>query len=164
MGIGSTRTNSPINPPTPRSNFQQLSPDLIRCNTDGAWKVESGAAGQGWIFSDATTPEIDRGSLYKKHVSSPLLVEALAIREALMHVISLNINHIWVRSDSQVLIGAIYRNRRSTELYGALSDIAGLSSSFTSCSFSFISRSCNGPADSLAKNCLNLCLSLDGHV
>lgn len=101
MGIGSTCTSSPINPPTPTIKLPTIITDLIRCNTDAAWKVESGAAGQGWIFSDATTPEIDCRSLYKKHVSFPLLVEALAIREALMHVISLNINHIWVRSDSK---------------------------------------------------------------
>uniref|UniRef100_A0A0D3DF54 RNase H type-1 domain-containing protein n=1 Tax=Brassica oleracea var. oleracea TaxID=109376 RepID=A0A0D3DF54_BRAOL len=67
---------------------------------------------------------------------------------------SLNLTHIWVRSDSQVLVRAINRNRGSLELHGVLSDIAGLASSFTFCFFSFVPRNSNGPANALAKICL----------
>ncbi|KAF3606976.1 hypothetical protein DY000_02049673 [Brassica cretica] len=57
------------------------------------------------------------------HVSSRLLVEALAIREALQQAISFKLTHIWVRSDSQVLVREIDRNRNLLELHGVLSDV-----------------------------------------
>lgn len=54
---------------------------------------------------------------------------------------SLNITHIWLCSDSQVLVRAISSNQRRTELFGVLSDTDLLiSSSFVSYNFSFISR------------------------
>ncbi|XP_048604798.1 uncharacterized protein LOC125582248 [Brassica napus] len=126
----------------------------IRCNTDAAWKPDSTTAGISWIFTAPSTVEVNRGSKIQMHVSSPLLAEALAIREALQQAISLKLTHIWVRSDSQVLVRAIDRNRSSSELHGVLSDVTGLTSSFIFCFFSFISRNSNGPADALAKACL----------
>ena len=133
----------------------------IICNTDAAWKPELKRAGLGWTFTNWNLEESDRGSQIKHHVPSALLAEGLAVKAALMHAISLGITHIWLRSDSQVLVKAINENRRSTELYGTLSDIASLaSSSFTSCRFSFIPRSQNGLADSIAKACL--CNSVHG--
>lgn len=73
------------------------------CYTDAAWKIESKAAGLAWIFN--------RGTTAQDHVSSAIMAEALAIRGALLHAISLNITHIWIRSDSQALIRAITSRR-----------------------------------------------------
>nr|VDD26358.1 unnamed protein product [Brassica oleracea] len=97
------------------------------------------------------------------------MAEALAIREALTHAISLNLTHIWLRSDSQELVRAITARRRPVELHGVLSDIDLLlrlcfircslttnasSSSFSFFHISFISRNLNGPANLIAKACL----------
>ncbi|KAL0844503.1 hypothetical protein Bca101_017749 [Brassica carinata] len=123
----------------------------IRCNTDAAWKYDSATAGIGWIFTTPTAVELNRGASIKLHVATPLIAEALAIREALQQAISTNITHIWVRSDSQVLVRAINRRRGPSELHGVLSDITGLSSSFALCVFSFAPRLFNGPANALAK-------------
>ncbi|WZZ12289.1 hypothetical protein YC2023_105378 [Brassica napus] len=61
--------------------------------------------------------EISRGSFTQTGVSSPLMAEALAIREALLHASTLHYKRIWFRSDSQGLITAINSNLRSIELY-----------------------------------------------
>ncbi|KAF3591816.1 hypothetical protein DY000_02022958 [Brassica cretica] len=79
------------------------------------------------------------------------MAEVLAIRDALLHASSIGITSIWLRSDAQALITAISTNQGPTELYGVLSDIASLSSSFVFCKFSFYPISSNGSADSVAK-------------
>ncbi|CDY17751.1 BnaC08g21590D [Brassica napus] len=84
------------------------------------------------------------------------MAEAIAIRSALLQAIDLHINHIWLRSDEQGLIGAISSGRHPIELYGVLSDISMISqTSFSSCRFSFIRREINGLADLYAKACLH---------
>ncbi|KAG2277623.1 hypothetical protein Bca52824_060178 [Brassica carinata] len=39
------------------------------------------------------------------------MAEALAIRSALLHAVNLNFNLMWLRLDSQVLIGALSSGR-----------------------------------------------------
>lgn len=77
-----------------------------------------------------------------------------------IHAISLNISHIWVRSDCQVLVRAIDRKRGPAQLHGTLSYIVDLSSSFCFWFFSFVTRNCNGPTNSWGKACLNNCPSI----
>ncbi|XP_056862293.1 uncharacterized protein LOC130509975 [Raphanus sativus] len=128
-----------------------LSPSTMICNTDGAWRVESRQAGTGWIFT-SPTGAITRGGKSHLNVSSALMAEALAVRDALMHASALGFTSIWLRSDAQALTKAINSNQGPTELHGVLSDIASISSSsFDFCSFSFVSREMNGPADLIAK-------------
>ncbi|CAG7894619.1 unnamed protein product [Brassica rapa] len=87
------------------------------------------------------------------------MTEALAIRSALLHAASINLTHICLRTDSQVLTRAIASRRRPTDLHGILSDIISLISTPTSpfifASVVFVSIASNGPADSLAKSCLS---------
>ncbi|KAG5374984.1 hypothetical protein IGI04_039580 [Brassica rapa subsp. trilocularis] len=73
------------------------------------------------------------------------------MRDALLHGLALGFTSIWLRSDVQALVTTITTKRRPTELYGVLSDIDSISSFFSVCRFSYISRSLNGPADSIAK-------------
>ncbi|KAF2593070.1 hypothetical protein F2Q70_00044904 [Brassica cretica] len=128
---------------------------------DAAWRLDPKSAGLAWMFTDLTSQsqEFNRGSTAQDYVSSALMAEGLAIRKALQHAISLNYAHIWIRSDSQVLIQAITMRRQLVELFGVLADIDSLafspSSPFYLCRFSFVSRSCNGAADNLAKACLS---------
>ncbi|XP_013616973.1 PREDICTED: uncharacterized protein LOC106323382 [Brassica oleracea var. oleracea] len=150
------KTDSPQQIITHSTSHENLHPTSICCNTDAAWRSDTGEAGLFWIFTDLQGKEITRGSLFQEHVSSARMAEALAIRNTLHHAINLNLNTIWLKSDSQELIGAITAGRHPTELYGVLSDIAAfsLSSSF-SCRFSFIKRELNGHADLYAKACLH---------
>ncbi|XP_013639782.1 PREDICTED: uncharacterized protein LOC106345065 [Brassica oleracea var. oleracea] len=116
-------------PKSARGPFTIAAPQLptetssaIRCNTDAAWRSDSTTAGICWIFTAPSTVEVNRRLKIQMHVSSPLLAEALAIREALQQAISLKLTHIWVRSDSQVLVREIDRNRNSSEIHRVLSD------------------------------------------
>ncbi|XP_013624886.1 PREDICTED: uncharacterized protein LOC106331086 [Brassica oleracea var. oleracea] len=130
---------------------KKLPPNTITCNTDTAWIASSTKAGFGWIFFDSSDMEINRGSSNQLHVSSACMAEALAVREALLHASSLGFTKIWLRSDSQVIMRAINQKRGPTELFGVLSDIVSLSSSFQLCCFSFLPRDLNGLANSIDK-------------
>ncbi|XP_009103820.1 uncharacterized protein LOC103829885 [Brassica rapa] len=145
--------------PPPQS--MDLSDTTILCNTDGAWKADSVVAGSGWVFRDKHQ-EVGRGGRSHHHVASPLLAEALAIRDALLHAFSLGFTSIWLRSDAQALVTAITTKRRPTELYGVLSDIDSISSLFSVCRFSFCPRASNGLADTLAK--AHLCIAPLGQL
>ncbi|KAG2260878.1 hypothetical protein Bca52824_080172 [Brassica carinata] len=132
-----------------------LPPETFYCNIDAAWKSEHSAAGLAWIFTDSTSSEIARASSCQDRVSSPCMAKALAIREALLHAASLNLSHICLRTDSQVLIRAINRRSSTMELFGLLSDIDSLIFSFSypfaSCSIVFVFREANRQAVLLAK-------------
>lgn len=136
-----------------------MNDSTIFCNTDAVWRSDQRAAGLAWIFSDREAHELHRGSTAQAHVSSPRMAEALAIREALIQASILNFTNICLCTDSQELARAISSRRRSMDLFGILSDIDSLafsaSSPFSTISFVYISRSCNGPADQLAKSSLS---------
>ncbi|KAL0698387.1 hypothetical protein Bca4012_054509 [Brassica carinata] len=82
------------------------------------------------------------------------MAEALAIRSALTHASEAGFSRICIKSDCQAFIAAISSKCHSADLFGIIQDIETLSSSFLSISFSFISRSLNCRADSLAKSVL----------
>ena len=122
----------------------------ILCNSDAAWNQASKSTGLGWIVTPPGSPTL-QGSQHQTHVQSALLAEALAIRSALQHTIQLGYTQIWLRSDSLVLVRAITSIAKPKILHAVFSDFETLSSTFSFCVFSFISREFNGPADLLAK-------------
>ncbi|XP_048615729.1 uncharacterized protein LOC125588433 [Brassica napus] len=139
-------------------NPMVLDPSEIFCNTDASWSHTSKEAGLAWIFTNGSATEIFRGSIKQSAASSPCMGEALAMREALLQAATNHYSIICIRTYSQVLAQAITSRRKTTELYGILSDIDELafssSSPFINCRFTYISRANNGPADGLAKACL----------
>ncbi|XP_013674011.1 uncharacterized protein LOC106378429 [Brassica napus] len=150
-----TTTNRDL---TPSLQLSLTNESTIFCNTDATWRSDQQAAGLGWIFTDRHTQVLHQGSIGQRNVPSAYMVEALAIREALIQASSYNYTDICLRTDSQELARAITMRRRSTELFRILSDIDSLvfspSSPFRSCAVAFTPRARNGPADSLAKACL----------
>lgn len=147
-------------PPKVTKNTQiQGRPDslptgTVACNTDAAWRKESLDAGLAWIFDSSTALIVSDGCKFQARVSSVLMAEGLAVREALSHALHIGISKIWLRSDSLSLIKAINSVSKPMNLYGVLSDIECLSASFEFCCFSFVPREENGPADNLSKACL----------
>ncbi|KAG5390199.1 hypothetical protein IGI04_031740 [Brassica rapa subsp. trilocularis] len=80
------------------------------------------------------------------------MAEVLAVRASVGHALSLNINITWLRSNCKGLIQTIITDQRLVEFFGVISDIESLIvSSFFTFHASFISKSSNGHADSLAK-------------
>ncbi|KAF3528461.1 hypothetical protein DY000_02037679 [Brassica cretica] len=86
--------------------------DTIICHTGAAWNKDHKVTGLAWIFSNPDSTEISRGSFLQTVVSSPLMAEALAIREALLHASAHHYKRIWLLSDSQGLITGINRALR----------------------------------------------------
>ncbi|XP_024015914.1 uncharacterized protein LOC112089169 [Eutrema salsugineum] len=145
--------------PTPTSNRQiQISrvsdPNSVTCFTDAAWRSEDKSAGLGWIFVEPNRQPISEHSHTEKFVSSPLVAEALTVREALLYARSVQRQILHINSDSQTLIAAIRSGDLPAEIYGVLQDIKSISASFSLVTFNFISRSLNSVADSIAKKAL----------
>ncbi|CAN6820921.1 unnamed protein product [Brassica oleracea] len=86
-----------------------------------------------------------------QNVFSPLVAEALAVREALQTASSLNVTHLRMFSDNQTLIRTITDKRFEKEIYGILNDIEAFFSLFVDLDFFYLLRVENGHADALAK-------------
>ncbi|KAG5395391.1 hypothetical protein IGI04_025354 [Brassica rapa subsp. trilocularis] len=137
--------------------------DLTVCFTDAAWDKASNKAGLAWTFNQQATSMTHEGSKVSDHVSSALMAEALAIREALQSAISLDITRIKINSDNQTLIRVINSEIKDKEIYGVSQDIKIFTALFASISFNFIPRAENVRADSLAKASLRaFCLLCNG--
>ncbi|KAG5392035.1 hypothetical protein IGI04_021998 [Brassica rapa subsp. trilocularis] len=84
-----------ITKPPPRMP-PALTYDTVMCHTDAAWNKDHEVAGLAWICSSSDSIEMSRGSSIQRAVSSPIVAEALAIREALLHASALSYKRIWL--------------------------------------------------------------------
>lgn len=125
---------------------------LTRIFTDAAWNSTTGHTRLGWIFDDLVSSP--QQSTTAHNVASPFLAEALAVQAAITSALSRGIETIQILSDSQTLISTINRRSMNLEIFGVLQDIYYLSSTFKTIKFSFVSRSKNFKADTLAKQAL----------
>lgn len=102
-----------------------------------------------WIFYDQSLMKLDHKTISLRHVSSPVMAEALAIRGALLYAASFNITNISLQSDSQELIRGSGQSN-FTEFYPTSTLLPFSSFSiFTFCCFDFFSRSVNVSTDLL---------------
>lgn len=85
---------------------------------------------------------------------SPLIAEAIAIRQALEEARNMGVTNLLVNSDSQILMRIIQKKDFIKELIGILQDLYELSCCFSSIFFSFIPRGKNSLTDSVAKHAL----------
>ncbi|XP_013751380.1 uncharacterized protein LOC125595980 [Brassica napus] len=139
-------TNRPRLETTHRS-----STDITSCKTDAAWDKKTNTAGISWIIEDLPRSIDLRGVMVQQNVSSPLVAEALAVREALQTASSLSVTHLRMYSDNQTLIRAINEKLFEKEIYGILNDIEAFFSLFVDLVFFYLPRAENGHADALAK-------------
>uniref|UniRef100_A0A0D3D375 RNase H type-1 domain-containing protein n=1 Tax=Brassica oleracea var. oleracea TaxID=109376 RepID=A0A0D3D375_BRAOL len=121
---------------------------------DAARRPQDRTAGCRWISYDSRFGETIQGTSTELFVTSPLMAEALAVREALLQARDFHLSNICLKSDNHVLIKALISKQHPVELYGINLDIENLSSSFSSTSFSYVPRSLNSAADALAKSAL----------
>lgn len=118
---------------------------LITCNSNASWSKETRKAGLGWIMEVSRGGLIEEGQSHSWFVSSPLMAEALAIKEVLVTASHKSTPNVWIRFDSLELIRAINSNTFPMELYGILKDIESLSSAFVY--FSYVPRLSNAHAE-----------------
>lgn len=125
------------------------------CLCDGAWQESTKAGGMGWIIKNTEGEVICRGSSNRFFVSSALMAEALAMREALKKAKDSKLQSLQILSDSQVLVLALREGRDMNEIAGVLQDIRNLATLFCPISFTFVPRLENLQADALASSGLN---------
>lgn len=111
-------------------------------------------AGLGWIIKSAEkSREESRGASF---ISSSLIAEGLALREAVDACRTLGLKEVRFESDSAQLIKAINGRDSALELYGIVEDIQWMAKDFEIAVFVWISHLRNVVADVLAKNALNV--------
>lgn len=125
------------------------------CWCDGAWQESTKAGGMGWIIKNTKGEVICRGSSNRPFVSSALMAEALAMREALRKARDTNLKSLQILLDSQVLVLALSEGWDMNEIAGVLQDIRNLATLFCPISFTFVPQLENLQADALASSCLD---------
>lgn len=81
----------------------------------------------GWISRDHEDKIISQGSKIASQISSPLMAEAMAMREALLQSSNRNHRKLRMASDSQQLTKLINSDNYQLEIYGIIRDIFKLS-------------------------------------
>lgn len=117
--------------------------------------IEDKTACLGWTFKNKKGTMSLNYTLIEEHVSSPLLVEALAVRAAFLDAHYHGWHNLCLKSDANELIKTLKTYEYNKETYRIMKDIKHLSSMFSFISFMYVSRSDNVLADVLAKNALN---------
>ncbi|KAL0712604.1 hypothetical protein Bca4012_019582 [Brassica carinata] len=142
----------PPSKPLIRSEPSPNSDGLLPIFTDAAWNPTTGHAGLDWILDDSASSI--HQSATAAFVASPLLAETLAVHAALTSALSRGLNSVKIFSDSQILINTLNRRSMNLEIFGILQDIYLLCFSFKAIKFTFVRRTQNIQADSLAKQAL----------
>lgn len=129
------------------------------CHTDGAWNEEKLIAGLGWTLQKRNTNEqspslVEQGAQIERFVTSPLMPEAIALRQALFNARDRGTSKLSVFADSQILVGAINGHNQIKEAFGIIQDIIRTIPNFSFIEFHYVPRSKNTMADSLAKAAL----------
>lgn len=127
-------------------------PEIVVCKSDAAWDAERHRAGLAWVLRGRQESAVDQGSTIQHFLNSPLIAEALAVREGIFKAASQGNSSLWVYSDNRTLIRAINNKNQRKELVGIIEDIHDLSSDFVSIAFFHIGREDNDEADALAKS------------
>ncbi|KAF3493874.1 hypothetical protein DY000_02054921 [Brassica cretica] len=65
-------------------------------NCDASWRIETLTAGLGWIVEDKQSDLCTEGQARSEFVASPLMAEALALREALITVRQHGSPNVWI--------------------------------------------------------------------
>ena len=147
-GQVTTEKTKRMSRPHPQATFQTT------LKTDAAWNATSRRAGMGWTLTQ--NDETASFAAIENNVSSPLLAEGLALREALLKICNRGIVSLSIQSDSKTLINSIINRSPAPELYGVVADILCISAAFESVSFRWIPREENTNADLLAKQVLSV--------
>lgn len=118
--------------------------------TDAACSESRQIAGLGWTIGHTT------GS---SSFATP--AEGLALRETILKCRELNLPRLRCESDSATLVKLVNSELANSDLYGVVSDIIALASSFELVSFVWIPRERNFVANGLANQVLSVKLAIN---
>lgn len=124
--------------------------DTIKFNVDASFLKNLGQASIAVVGRDSNRGLIT-GLTKKTFVGSPLIVEALAAREAISFAANLNISRVLIKSDNLELISVRRQEKEIGKIMAITRDIRRLKMHFQTCGFTWIGRSGNSLAHTLAQ-------------
>ncbi|KAF2607523.1 hypothetical protein F2Q68_00043437 [Brassica cretica] len=133
-----------------QENDAQVLNGRWRCQTDASWVEQGDGTGLGFILFDGAV-EVARGQRKIRQTSSPLHAETEGMAWAMEELRSHEFKHVSFESDCQQLVQILHSSKSWPALEPELDDIESLRISFIFFSLSFIPRSLNIRADTLAK-------------
>lgn len=124
--------------------------DTIKFNLNASFLKNLGQASIAVVGRDSNRGLI-MGLTKKTFVGSPLIVEALAAREAISFAANLNISRVLIKSDNLELISVRRQEKEIGKIMAITRDIRRLKMHFQTCGFTWIGRSGNSLAHTLAQ-------------
>ena len=112
------------------------------------------------VFSGLSEPFPKQCSMVQDFVDSPLVAQALVVRESLRIAEAQEISHPQIFSDNSTLIGSVNKKTHRKDLTGIIKDIDSLSSVFVLILFLHIPHKKTQEADAFGKSVLRNSLVL----
>ena len=124
---------------------------VVKLNSDGAICLESGLASTGVVVREGLNFRGAGGKMYRG-ISDPLVIEALALRDAALYAVEKGFGIVMFEVDCLELV-KLWNNRSMDRsvIKSVLDEINELGSSFQSFSICFARREANQAAHSCAK-------------
>ncbi|XP_058774507.1 uncharacterized protein LOC131648802 [Vicia villosa] len=124
----------------------------IKCNMDVGFTSSHNSTNRGLCFRNSIGSFITAGVAWDVGTMSIVKAEALALKEAMQHAISLNMECVIFESDSQVVVQAVNSNATGcSELSFIFLSIKRMLVSFPNFGVKFVKRQANVVAHSLTK-------------
>lgn len=89
------------------SDWTKPPPGFLKVNVDDAWRELLKSGGVGAVVRDEHDNFVDASTKTFEHVSSPLLIEAFAVREGLFLAVQKGLHNIIIESDSLQIVPAL---------------------------------------------------------
>lgn len=123
--------------------------EIIKFNVDASYQKSSGLTSIAVTGRDCNG-DLITGLTKKTFAGSPLVAEALAVREAISFAVNMNIRRVIIESDNLELISVCRQEKEIGEIRAITRDIGRLKEQFQTCGFTWIGRSGNSLAHTLA--------------
>ncbi|KAI8525227.1 hypothetical protein RHMOL_Rhmol13G0213400 [Rhododendron molle] len=117
-----------------------------------AWISMGGGVEWEWLYVIGTGRFIAARAIGKQFLTDPLVVEAMAARDSLLFAMEMGLESVTIEGDSQQLVQLVQRRKEGHPGVGVLvADIMHILAGFSSAEVSFVRRSGNGVAHSIAQ-------------
>jgi ribonuclease HI len=124
---------------------------VIKLNSDGAIRSDEGIASTGGVARDSNGFKSAWCKLYRG-ISDPLIIEALALRDAIVEARSQHFDRIVAETDSSELVRLwMERGNHRAVIAPIISEISDISKQFSSFEVLFVRRSANSVAHECAR-------------
>ncbi|KAJ1425214.1 Ribonuclease H-like superfamily [Sesbania bispinosa] len=135
------------------SQWRSPTGDTLKINIDASWSPTNNYVAIGVVVRDSGGLLVS-GLAKKIAAPSPLIAEALALREAIHLAHNLQWSKCLFESDNIQVIDACRGESKVGEIEAIVTDMAYLQPSFARCGFTWVKREGNECANFVARSCL----------